>query len=191
VSVEGLERCAECGSDVEVYVITCPACGAGLREEKLKIFRRLRDEGSLTEAAFEVAEGLLEEGHQVPRFTAKGPRKQVTELTIDDLDQCPVWEFALDEEGEPGQDEETVRPRPELTTVDAADGLFVVSARFTAADGTVFKGYVTPNEGGNDLEFPTILSEVGDSVEGLFPIRVEALVPTTRGRLVSEMRSLR
>jgi hypothetical protein len=137
VSVEDLERCAECGSDVEVYEITRPACGAELREEKLKIFRRLRDEGSLTEAAFEVVKRLFEEGHRVPSFIAKGPRKQVTELTIDDLDQCPVWEFALDEEGEPSQDEETVRPRPEITIVDAADGLFVVSARFTAADGSV------------------------------------------------------
>jgi hypothetical protein len=24
--------------------------------------------------------------------------------------RCPVWEFAIDEEGEPGHDEETLRP---------------------------------------------------------------------------------
>ena len=37
-------------------------------------------------------------------------RKQVYQLTLDDLERTPVWEFALDEEVEEGQDEATVRP---------------------------------------------------------------------------------
>jgi hypothetical protein len=37
-------------------------------------------------------------------------RKSVTALTLEDLREHSVWEFALDEEGEPGQDETTVRP---------------------------------------------------------------------------------
>jgi hypothetical protein len=37
-------------------------------------------------------------------------RKQVYDLTVADLEQHAVWEFALDEEGEEGQDEATIRP---------------------------------------------------------------------------------
>ena len=37
-------------------------------------------------------------------------RKQVYELANSDFIRCPVWEFALDEEGAEGQDEATVRP---------------------------------------------------------------------------------
>jgi len=37
-------------------------------------------------------------------------RKQVHELTIEDLEAHPAWQFALDEEAEEGQDEATVRP---------------------------------------------------------------------------------
>ena len=32
-------------------------------------------------------------------------RKQVYELTISDIEEFPVWEFASDEEGDDGQDE--------------------------------------------------------------------------------------
>jgi hypothetical protein len=45
-------------------------------------------------------------------------RKQVYELTVEDLRQHPVWEFALDEEGEEGQDEATVRPFVSSGSVD-------------------------------------------------------------------------
>jgi hypothetical protein len=37
-------------------------------------------------------------------------RKQVYELTLDDLGKFPVWEFRLDKDGAQGQDEATVRP---------------------------------------------------------------------------------
>jgi hypothetical protein len=37
-------------------------------------------------------------------------RKQVYELTHDDLAVHPAWEFCLDEEDRPGQDEATVQP---------------------------------------------------------------------------------
>ncbi len=47
-------------------------------------------------------------------------RKQVYELTVDDLDRHPVWEFALDEEGEEGQDEATVRPYEPQGVLDPA-----------------------------------------------------------------------
>lgn len=77
-------------------------------------------------------------------------RKQVYELTSQDLGQFPVWEFALDEEGEAGQDEATVKPRPDLDAgVDPDEGLFVVRAEFTAADGSIFDGFVTPDLNGD------------------------------------------
>jgi hypothetical protein len=71
-------------------------------------------------------------------------RKQVYELTVEDFDQHPVWEFALDEEGEEGQDEATVRPIQLTGPVNPADGMVVVKARFTLADGTLMAGYLTP-----------------------------------------------
>jgi hypothetical protein len=77
-------------------------------------------------------------------------RKQVYDLTRQDLEQFPVWEFALDEEGEPGQDEATVKPRADLDTgVAPEEGLFVVRAEFKAADGSAFDGFVTPEPAGD------------------------------------------
>jgi hypothetical protein len=217
-SVDELERCHACGGAVEIYAAACPECGTALTEEKLKTFRRLRDDDFLTEVAFEVVEQLLREGNApfdrgaADATQARGPRKQVTELTIEDLSQVSVGEFALDEEGQPGRDEETLRPRRDLTVVDPTAELFVVSARFTAADGTVFQGYVTPSDEGDDAESPTILTQTRGSVyfahgivepnrtelagayaalgkraSELFPIGVETLVPTTSGRLASEL----
>jgi hypothetical protein len=71
-------------------------------------------------------------------------RRQVYELTVDDLDRYPVWEFALDEEGEEGQDEATVRPYQFRGSLDPSEGMFIVRARLTLADGTQMSGYLTP-----------------------------------------------
>jgi hypothetical protein len=57
-------------------------------------------------------------------------RKQVTDLRPDDLAPYPIWEFALEEEGEEGQDEETVKPRPDLDRADPAEGIFIVGTEF-------------------------------------------------------------
>jgi hypothetical protein len=73
-------------------------------------------------------------------------RKQVGELTVADLERYAVWEFAIDEEGFPGQDEETVKPRPELERADPNEGIFVVRAQLVARDGTEFDGHVTASE---------------------------------------------
>jgi hypothetical protein len=72
-------------------------------------------------------------------------RKQVYELHPSDLVQFTIWEHALDEEGEPGQDEATVKPRPDLTIADPSDGTFVVLAELIASDGTRYDGYVYPS----------------------------------------------
>jgi hypothetical protein len=71
-------------------------------------------------------------------------RKQVYELTVADLQQTPVWEFALDEEGVEGQDEATVRPYASRGPLDMPEGAFIVRARFDLADGTTVSGFLTP-----------------------------------------------
>jgi hypothetical protein len=73
-------------------------------------------------------------------------RKQVGDLQPDDLARFPIWEFALDEEGEEGQDEETVKPRPDLDRAEPAERFFVVRTEFISADGTRFEGYASPHE---------------------------------------------
>jgi hypothetical protein len=77
-------------------------------------------------------------------------RRQVYELTTADLDEFPVWEFALDEEGEPDQDEATVRPWQDALPLDPNEGMFVVRAGFLLADGTRLVGYLTPPVQGDD-----------------------------------------
>src|SRR5690349_15800812 len=52
-------------------------------------------------------------GHQRRRI-----RKQSSDLTPADFKFSKVWEGCLDEEGVEGQDESTVRARPDLTIVD-------------------------------------------------------------------------
>jgi hypothetical protein len=76
-------------------------------------------------------------------------RRQVYELTPQDLASSEVWEFVLDEEGEPDQDEATVRPLSFSGTLDPSAGMFVVAARFRLADGTEMRGYLTPPSGGD------------------------------------------
>ena len=77
-------------------------------------------------------------------------RKQVYELTLDDLSKFSVWEFALDEECEEGQDEATVRPCEPSGQLDPSDGMFVVLASFTLSDGSKMLGYLTPPDQGDD-----------------------------------------
>src|SRR6267378_2175326 len=71
-------------------------------------------------------------------------RKQIYELTLHDLSKFPVWEFRLDEEGEEGRDESTVRPYAASGPLDPTDHMFVVRAVFTLADGSRLQGYFTP-----------------------------------------------
>ena len=112
-------------------------------------------------------------------------RKQVTDLRPDDLAQFAIWEFALDEEGEEGQDEETLRPRPDLTRADPAVGIFVVRAEFVAADGTRFDGYLSPHEDPHpSYTQPTIVTADGQ-VRFWF-----GGVPPRPGRLESSYRTL-
>ena len=91
-------------------------------------------------------------------------RKQVYELTLHDLNTFPVWEFRLDQEGEQGRDESTVRPYLISAALDPADRMFVVRAVFILADGSRMQGYFTPPVG-DDASIgtlqPTIITDRG------------------------------
>lgn len=134
-------------------------------------------------------------------------RKQVYDLKISDIQQFPVWEFAFDEEGIVGQDEATVRPRPDLEEIIEFTGQLVVSTEFIGADGTVFLGYSTPSIT-LDLghTHPVIITKtkqvmfwngvlkpttaevkenyqaLNSSAARLFPIKFEVLVPLRGGQ---------
>lgn len=87
-------------------------------------------------------------------------RKSVNDLTPADLEQFPVWQFALDEEGEEDQDETTVKP---ISFADAEwDGSTLIKIDFTLADGRRFVGHATPlitAAGAFAFEHPEIITE--------------------------------
>lgn len=72
-------------------------------------------------------------------------RKQIYELTLDDLSTFPIWEFRLDSEGEEGRDESTVRPHLPSGPLEIADRMFIVRTIFRMVDGTIMRGYITPS----------------------------------------------
>ena len=91
-------------------------------------------------------------------------KRQVYELTLDDLGNFPVWEFRLDEKDEEGQDESTVRPYTASGPLDPADRMFVVRAVFTLADGSRMQGYLTPpvrGDGSPGVLQPVIVTDRG------------------------------
>lgn len=93
-------------------------------------------------------------------------RRQVYELTPKDLEVHSVWEFALDEEDDAGQDEATVRPYKADGALDPSDGMFVVRARIKLADGTPVCGYLTPptdGEGELGILQPVVVASGGQT----------------------------
>jgi len=87
-------------------------------------------------------------------------RKPLDELTLEDLERCPVWEVALQEDERGGNPRLTITPRPDLTVVDPRCGTFIVKTEFIAKNGRVLYGYCSPNE---DYDLgciqPTVLAE--------------------------------
>jgi hypothetical protein len=178
----------------------------------LSVFKKLYDAGAMTAAALAEVERLLREPDRDAAVTPLPIRKQVTALTPDDLERFPIWEFTLDEEGEEGQDETTVRPRPDLERADPGEGMFVVRAEFVTADGTRFDGFASPHEedhvgytqptivtGAGQVNFwfglfppgPGVVEAayrtLGKSPAELFPVRYRALVDHGGGDLVGEL----
>ena len=132
-------------------------------------------------------------------------RKQVYKLKPDNLSLSPVWEFALDEEGEPEQDEATVRPHPISGILDPSVGMLIVAARFWLVDGTQLHGYLTPplsdNRSLSTIQ-PQIVTDrgqisfwcgrcppdtarayhlLGRNAASVFPIHFESTVPLVGG----------
>lgn len=91
-------------------------------------------------------------------------RKQVYELTLDDLAKYPVWTYASGEERAEGQDEATVKPVKVTGEVDPSLGTCIVRATFTLADETRMTGLVSPpysdNEDLGEIQ-PVIVTERG------------------------------
>jgi hypothetical protein len=210
---EELERCPVCGAGVELYAQSCPACSHELLEEKIAVLRKLRDTGTVSAAAFDEIVRLLVSGAEAIDAPASLPpiRKRVGDLAPSDLQDYPTWEFAIDEEGE-GGDEETVRPRPEVEFVDPAESLFIVRAEFVAADGTRLDGFVSPHEKRHVAHVqPTIVTDkahvlfwfgivpptraelnasysaLGKAPEELFPLRYRAVVEHAGSELEGEI----
>jgi hypothetical protein len=69
-------------------------------------------------------------------------RKQSSDLTLADWEFAKVWEGCLEEESTEGQDESTVRPRPDLVAI--SDPIFDggVACDVTLNSGQKFKGCV-------------------------------------------------
>jgi hypothetical protein len=142
-------------------------------------------------------------------------RKSVSDLTPEDLERFAVWEYALDEEGEEGQDETTVRPVPMQGSLDPDDGPFIARAILNLADGTRLTGYLnTPFEGDSDLSTlqPVVVvpegqvgfwwgmiepsaADIAESYQRLgktspsqvFPLRFESDVPMADGPVTGEI----
>ena len=142
-------------------------------------------------------------------------RKQVDQLTEQDFRESPVWEFALDEEGEEGQDEATVRPYVLERDLDPSEGMFILRARLLLADGTILQGYMTPpfrGDAGLGTLQPVVLTAQGQvsfwlgsidpgtafiadqysrmgksSATQVFPIRFESAVPLVGGPVRGEI----
>jgi len=133
------------------------------------------------------------------------------DLRPGDLERFPIWEQALDEEGLPGQDEETVKPRPDLDEADPSEGMFIVRAEFIARDGSRFDGYISPQLDSTFSVQPTLVTEggqvnlwcgsvvpepeqldkdyalLGKTSSELFPIRFRTIVATRGVRLEGEV----
>jgi len=96
-------------------------------------------------------------------------RKQISDLTLQDIMQYPSWEFALNEEDIEGQDEQTVRPYLYSPPLNPNNAYLVVRASFRLSDRTVFKGIIKPVQlDGSIMKpllpidlFPVILTDGG------------------------------
>lgn len=86
--------------------------------------------------------------------------KQFGDLGPSDFEQYPVWVnchvIDYDEPWYIDTDEETFRPWDGALPVDPADTMFLVSAAFTLADGTVWPGFLTPQVPSGDPDLGTL-----------------------------------
>jgi hypothetical protein len=88
----------------------------------------------------------------------QGPtiRKQMYELTSEDFEYSPVWEFCLDEEGTEGQDECTVRPCNLTDLPPHSWGSYLIASTVTFGDGSRSSGYMFADETNLVSASPTV-----------------------------------
>lgn len=72
-------------------------------------------------------------------------RIQFADFQNKHFDVASVWEFAIDEEGEDDQDETTLKPRYDINSADASEGLLIVQCKFTTKSGKTFSGLCSPS----------------------------------------------
>lgn len=105
--------------------------------------------------------------------------KQYTDLTEQDFLARPVWVgvHGMDE-GEGWHDdcdEESFRPWTGSLPVGPQEGMLLVRAQFTLADGTTFSGFITPQSAGEPLNLGTVQPQIFTPAglegfwEGIFP----------------------
>jgi hypothetical protein len=73
--------------------------------------------------------------------------KPINLLTPTDIEQHPIWEFAIDEEGIEGQDETSVRPFDSVV-VPLNEYSLSVAADFSTSNGSKFSGIVDVSTAG-------------------------------------------
>jgi hypothetical protein len=97
-------------------------------------------------------------------------RRQVYELTPEDLASHPLWEFCPDEEGEEGQDEATVKPSEDTNVSGHSPGAYILACDVAFADGSAADGYIYSGEPHDfGCTQPNIVTESGQgqSLAGL------------------------
>jgi len=98
--------------------------------------------------------------------------KQAYDLTLDDFARYPVWVqchlIDYDEPWYEETDEATFRPWTGAKPVDSQEATFLIRAIMTLANGSMLKGFVTPQSAERPLDIgtmqPTVLSQSGEQL---------------------------
>jgi len=140
-------------------------------------------------------------------------RIQFDDFRVNHFEISPIWEFAIDEEGEEGQDETTLKPRLDLTFPDPSEGLLIIECEFVVKSGNKFNGICSPSFDNSISSIqPYILSNnqfimfwfgimqpdketkdgiynvLGETADSLFPIKFQSKLPMADGsRIVGEI----
>lgn len=85
-------------------------------------------------------------------------RKPIDELVPGDLTAFPIWEFASDEECEPGRDETWVRP-VKSRVIERGNHSLSVAADFVTASGRKLVGFMSVSTAHLvDIDLPVLLA---------------------------------
>lgn len=104
-------------------------------------------------------------------------RKQMYDLSLEDFQEHPVWEFCLDEENVDGQTEETVRPSDLRQLPANTFGSFLIATDVLFGNGTQTLGYLFSDE--RDVSSALPAAFINDKC-------VPFAIPGSRGFLTNE-----